>query len=39
MRRLRGETLETLRPLAADFVGFRHHRFDAKDVNEDGEAS
>ncbi|WP_145076224.1 peroxidase family protein [Aureliella helgolandensis] len=35
-RRLRGETLETRRLLAADFQPFHHNRFDAEDVNDDG---
>ncbi len=38
-RRLRAETLEVRRLLAADFDGFRHNSFDAEDVNDDGEVS
>jgi len=38
-RRLRAETLETRRLLAADFDGFRHNAFDPEDVNDDGEVS
>lgn len=38
-RRLRGESLETRRLLAADFDGFRHNVFDAEDVNDDGIVS
>lgn len=38
-RRLRGETLENRRLLAADIDGLRHNMFDAEDVNDDGEVS
>ncbi|TWU03418.1 peroxidase [Neorhodopirellula pilleata] len=38
-RRLRAETLETRRLLAADFDGFRHNVFDAEDVNDDGQVT
>ncbi|MCA9157620.1 MAG: hypothetical protein KDA72_04795 [Planctomycetales bacterium] len=38
-RRLRAETLESRRLLAADFQPFHHNRFDAEDVNDDGLVS
>ncbi|QEF98827.1 peroxidase [Stieleria maiorica] len=38
-RRLRAETLEGRRLLAADAGGFRHNVFDAEDVNDDGVVS
>jgi hypothetical protein len=38
-RRLRAETLETRRLLAADLEGVRHNWFDAEDVNDDGQVS
>lgn len=38
-RRLRAETLESRRLLAADFQPFHHNHFDAEDVNDDGLVS